>query len=30
MAKAAYFGNANGSVTAKWADGRVEQIERVD
>jgi len=26
MAKAAYFGNADGSVTVRWKDGRVEQI----
>lgn len=26
MAKAAYFGNQDGSVTAKWHDGKVEQI----
>ena len=24
MAKAAYFGNQDGSVTSKWADGHVE------
>lgn len=27
MAKAAYFGNADGSVTIKWADGREENVE---
>ncbi|KAJ7319120.1 ribose 5-phosphate isomerase A-domain-containing protein [Mycena albidolilacea] len=26
MAKAAYFGNEDGSVTIKWNDGRVEQV----
>ncbi|KAF8901194.1 ribose-5-phosphate isomerase [Gymnopilus junonius] len=26
MAKAAYFGNADGSVTVRWQDGKVEQI----
>ncbi|KAJ7901611.1 ribose-5-phosphate isomerase [Mycena leptocephala] len=26
MAKAAYFGNEDGSVTIKWNDGRVEQL----
>ncbi|KAI9057711.1 ribose 5-phosphate isomerase [Trametes sanguinea] len=26
MAKAAYFGNQDGSVTIKWHDGRVEQV----
>ena len=28
MAKAAYFGNQDGSVTIKWHDGRVEQVEK--
>ncbi|KAI0655053.1 hypothetical protein C8Q70DRAFT_1023455 [Cubamyces menziesii] len=27
MAKAAYFGNQDGSVTIKWHDGRVEQVQ---
>ncbi|OCB90697.1 ribose 5-phosphate isomerase [Sanghuangporus baumii] len=27
MAQAAYFGNADGSVTIKWHDGRVEQVK---
>lgn len=27
MAKAAYFGNADGSVTIKWADGSEEKVE---
>ncbi|KAI0644008.1 ribose 5-phosphate isomerase [Trametes meyenii] len=27
MAKAAYFGNADGSVTIKWHDGNVEQVQ---
>ena len=27
MAQAAYFGNADGSVTIKWHDGRVEQVD---
>ncbi|CDZ98205.1 ribose-5-phosphate isomerase [Phaffia rhodozyma] len=27
LAKAAYFGNEDGSVTARWADGREEKIE---
>ncbi|KDQ51884.1 hypothetical protein JAAARDRAFT_198755 [Jaapia argillacea MUCL 33604] len=26
MAKAAYFGNQDGSVTVKWNDGRIEQV----
>ncbi|CAK5262252.1 unnamed protein product [Mycena citricolor] len=26
MAKAAYFGNADGTVTVKWNDGRIEQV----
>ena len=26
MAKSAYFGNQDGSVTIKWHDGRVEQV----
>ncbi|KAJ7088605.1 ribose-5-phosphate isomerase [Mycena epipterygia] len=26
MAKAAYFGNEDGSVTIKWNDGRIEQV----
>ncbi|KAK7050463.1 ribose-5-phosphate isomerase [Favolaschia claudopus] len=26
MAKAAYFGNQDGSVTIKWNDGRIEQV----
>ncbi|KAF7303786.1 Ribose-5-phosphate isomerase [Mycena indigotica] len=26
MAKAAYFGNADGTVTIKWNDGRVEEV----
>ncbi|KAK2459995.1 hypothetical protein APHAL10511_008001 [Amanita phalloides] len=29
MARAAYFGNEDGSVTVKWDDGRVEGVERV-
>ena len=28
MAKAAYFGNQDGSVTIKWHDGRVEKVEK--
>ncbi|TBU57268.1 ribose 5-phosphate isomerase [Dichomitus squalens] len=28
MAKAAYFGNQDGSVTIKWHDGRVEQVQK--
>lgn len=27
MAKAAYFGNADGSVTIKFHDGQVEQVQ---
>ncbi|PAV18139.1 ribose-5-phosphate isomerase [Pyrrhoderma noxium] len=27
MAQAAYFGNADGSVTIKWHDGRIEQVQ---
>ena len=26
MAKAAYFGNQDGSVTIKWHDGRIEKV----
>ena len=28
MAKAAYFGNQDGSVTIKWHDGRVEKVDQ--
>jgi len=28
MAKAAYFGNQDGSLTVRWADGKVENIKR--
>ncbi|KAL7411261.1 putative RKI1-D-ribose-5-phosphate ketol-isomerase [Mrakia frigida] len=28
MAKAAYFGNEDGSVTIRWADGRIEQVSQ--
>jgi ribose 5-phosphate isomerase A len=27
LAKAAYFGNEDGSVTARWEDGKEERIE---
>ena len=27
MAKAAYFGNQDGSVTMKWHDGRTEKVD---
>lgn len=27
MAKSAYFGNQDGSVTIKWHDGRVEKVD---
>jgi len=27
MAKAAYFGNQDGSVTVKWHDGRIEKVD---
>lgn len=27
MAKAAYFGNQDGSVTVKWHDGRIESVD---
>lgn len=27
MAKAAYFGNQDGSVTVKWHDGRIETVD---
>jgi len=30
MAKAAYFGNENGSVTIRWDDGRIENIHPSD
>lgn len=30
MAKAAYFGNKDGSVTVKWDDGREERLEADD
>ncbi len=30
MAKAAYFGNEDGSVSIKWADGRVEKVGEED
>ncbi|RDX49436.1 ribose 5-phosphate isomerase [Lentinus brumalis] len=28
MAKAAYFGNQDGSVTIKWHDGRIEKVDK--
>ncbi|THU90416.1 ribose-5-phosphate isomerase [Dendrothele bispora CBS 962.96] len=28
MARAAYFGNEDGSVTVKWNDGRIEQVRK--
>jgi len=28
MAKAAYFGNQDGTVTVKWEGGRVEQVSK--
>jgi len=27
MAKAAYFGNSDGSVTVRWADGNIEELQ---